>query len=109
MINIGIGNNCRKVKKFDIMIWTICTPWRDGVGSRVNNRMSVMRIEDKMSPMCTYSVQGQRLKLCTRLKDTLLGNWRMRESMTRTCILIPGGRGGGTKNRRARGMGGKRW
>ncbi len=26
-ININVGNNCRKVKKFDIMIWMICMPW----------------------------------------------------------------------------------
>jgi len=25
-INISVGNNCRKVKKFAVMIWTICMP-----------------------------------------------------------------------------------
>jgi len=90
-INIGIGNNHRKMKKFDVIIWMICMPWRDGVGSRVNNRMSVMRIKDKMSPMCTHGMQGQRLELSTILKYTLSGTWRMRQGMARTCILIPGG------------------
>ncbi len=88
-INIDIGNCCRKMKKFNIMIWTICMPWRDRVGSRVNNRMSVMRIKDKVSPMCTHGRQGQRLELCMRLKDTLLGTWRVREGMMGACILIP--------------------
>ncbi len=115
MINIGIGNNCRKMKKFDVMIWTICMPQRDRVGSRVNDRMSVMRIEDKMSQMYTHGVQGQRLELSTRLKDTLSGTWRMREGMMGTCILIPGGRSRGTKRRLLRqgrrtcGMGRKKW
>jgi len=45
MVNIHVWNSSREVKKFQVMVRLICMPWRDEVGQRIDNGMSVSQIK----------------------------------------------------------------
>ncbi len=87
-VNIHVWNHSGEMKKFQVMVRSICMSWRDGVGQRIDNGMSVGWIENKMSPMCT-GVARWRGSKSTSAQDLLTRCRLMNESRLRVDILIP--------------------
>ena len=88
VVNIHIWNHSREMKKFQVVVRSICMSWRDGVGQRIDNGMSVGQIENKVSPMCT-SIAHRRGSKSTSVQDLLMRCRLMNESRLRVYVLIP--------------------
>ena len=87
-INVYIRNSSRKMKKFRVVVRSICTPWRDGVGQRIDNGMSVGWIENKVSPMRT-GVAHRRCGKSTRAQNLLMRCRLMNKCRSGFDVLVP--------------------